>query len=245
MEPWRLPQAQDLNSGSWLVKNFHGKAVDLRAKALIASVAWIIWKSRCNSIFRNITINFSSIVPNAWNLCNNLSTSIIRELPRTFHLNKSIAIFTDASWCLESQAAGLGFIIISNLNCILLAGANVVVASSPIMAEFTAINLALQLCITNGWLPSSLYCDCAGVAQLLKNFNICTAWHIKEEYLMLKKNLGSFPHLFIETIPREENEIADALANFGRTSTHLSLFFQGLDRPHWLEDLCVGRHFSF
>lgn len=146
---------------------------------------------------------------------------------------------------MESRSAGLGFIIISIMNHILIAGSKAAVASSPIMAEFPAINLALQLCISNGWLPTSLLCDCVGVAQLLKNFNVCTAWHIKEDYQLLKRNLGLFPHLFIETIPREDNEIADALASFRRNCNQLSLFFQGLDRPHWLEDLCARRHFIF
>ncbi|XP_039135378.1 uncharacterized protein LOC120272581 [Dioscorea cayenensis subsp. rotundata] len=242
---WNQNDILTLSSGSWLLKNIHGRDLDLRAKALIAAIAWLIWKSRCKLIFNNQPINFSSIVPNAWNLYCNRPTFTFREFPRTSQSNNSIKIFTDASWCMESRLAGLGFIIISNVNQILIAGAIAAVATSPIMAEIVAINLALQLCISNDWLPSSLFCDCAGIAQLLKNFNACTAWHIKEEYQLLKQNLGFFPYLFIETIPREDNAIADALASFGRNCSQLSLFFQGLDRPHWLDDLCNRHHLFF
>ncbi|XP_039121964.1 uncharacterized protein LOC120258569 [Dioscorea cayenensis subsp. rotundata] len=229
----------------WLLKNIYGRDVDLRAKAFIAFVAWIIWKSRCNLIFNNRPINFSSIVPNTWIVCYNRSTYTFREFPKTSHLNKSITIFTDASWCEESRSSSLGFIILSNMNHILIAGAKDAVTSSPIMAKFATINLALQFCISNGWLLSCLFCDCAGVAQLLKNFNVCTPWHIKDEYQILKRNLVFFPHLYIESIPKEENEIADALATFDRNSIQLFLFFQGLDRPQWLDDMCSLRHFTF
>lgn len=141
--------------------------------------------------------------------------------------------------------SGLGFIIIANLNHILLVGAMGAKTNSPIMVELAGINLALQFCNSNGWFPDRIFCDCPGVADLLKNFNVCTAWHINEEYIKLKKNLASFPQTCVDYIPQGNNEIADALANFGRLNHQLSLFYQGFDRPTWLEDSCSRRHFVF
>lgn len=242
---WNQNEISLLSFGNWIFKNTYCRDVDLQAKALFASVAWIIWKSRCNLIFNNRLINFSTIVPYAWTLCYNWNLYTFREFSKPSPLNKSKNIFTNDAWSANPCSSGFGFIIIYNMNHILAAGSKCANTSSPIIAEFTAIILALQLCISNGWLHNRLFCDCPGVAQLLKNFNVCTAWHINEEYQKLKRNLVSFPHLCIEIISTDENEIADALATFGRTSPQLSLFFQGLDWPQWHEDICSRRHFIF
>lgn len=102
---------------------------------------------------------------------------------------------------------------------------------SPIMAELAVINLALHFCHSNVWILDNIYCDCPGVADLLKNFSVSTSWHINEEYCKLKRNLDCFPHTCVDYIPREDNEIADILAEFGRLNHQLSLFHQRLDRP--------------
>lgn len=79
----------------------------------------------------------------------------------------------------------------------------------------------------------------------MKNFNPCIAWHYIIEYENMKRNLNNFPHVYIETIPREDSDIAYALVDFGRNDTQLSLFFEGLDCPFWLEDLCSRRNLFF
>lgn len=113
------------------------------AKALIASVAWIIWKIRCNLIFKNSLINYNTIVAKAWSTCLDFNIYFIREFPKPSLSNNGIIIFTNASWCSNPISSGLGFIIIANMNHILLAGAMGAATSSRIMAEFVAINLAL------------------------------------------------------------------------------------------------------
>lgn len=87
--------------------------------------------------------------------------------------------------------------------------------------------------------------DCPGIASLMKNYNICVAWHIDHEYCTLKQNLNNFPNICFETIPCEDNNITNALANFGRQNPQLSLYYQGLDRPIGLKKCVLGNIFAF
>lgn len=81
---------------------------------------------------------------------------------------------------------GLGFIIISNPVNIFLAGSLGLKIDSPIKAEMTAIKLALQQCQNHGWIPDNIYCDCPGLAQILKDYNHCIAWHLIDDIQILK-----------------------------------------------------------
>lgn len=115
----------------------------------------------------------------------------------------------------------------ANLRYILLAGSMGATHDTPIMVEIAAINLALQFCKDRDWKPGYIFCDCPGISNLLKNFNACIAWHLSTEFTKLKQNLNFFPNLHIELIAREDNDVTDALANFGRHNIQLSL----LSRP--------------
>lgn len=131
------------------------------------------------------------------------------------------------------------------MKCILLAGAKGDTARSLFEAEIAAVNLVFQFCTEIVGILPRLYYDCPGVIHLLKNFNACVAWHVKDEYHRMKQYLSDFPNTSLETIAREDNVIVDAFASFGRHNPQLTLFFQGLDRPTWLEDFCARKNFCF
>lgn len=133
----------------------------------------------------------------------------------------------------------------ANLRYIFLVGSMGAKHDTLIMAEIAAVNLALQFCKDRDWKPSRIFCDCSGIPNLLKNFNACIAWHLSTEFTKLKQNLNFFPNLHVELISREDNDVADALANFGRHNVQLALFFQGLNRPCWLEDIRRRKNISF
>lgn len=148
-------------------------------------VAWIIWKNRCNLIFKNTQINYNLIVPRAWSIFQDFTKNFSREflIPQCY--NNFITIYTDASWDSNSILAGLGFIIIVNMKCIFLDGAIGATTRSPLEVKIAAINLALQFCTDNRWDSARLCCDCSGVIQLLKICNACVAWHVTLRLLML------------------------------------------------------------
>lgn len=104
-------------------------------------------------------------------------------------------------------------------------------SSFPIQAKIDAINLAFHTCIDNGWTPDQVFCDCSGVAQLLKHYNVSIARHITADFQNMKENLAKFPNASIGTISRDLNNFIDALANFGKSNLQFSLFFRGMDRP--------------
>lgn len=102
-----------LNSGTrlWQIR-------DCWAKALIATITWLIWKQHCNLVFRNEPLNPNVIIPRPWSLCVEFSRQSIREYDFLWANSSFICIFIDASWSTNSRLAGLGFSIITNSNCI-------------------------------------------------------------------------------------------------------------------------------
>lgn len=82
----------------------------------------------------------------------------------------SISIFTDVSWCFETCYSGLGFIVIANLKAILVAGSFGTMCDNPTIAEYAAMNMALQTCEDLGWKPDRVFCDCPGIQSFLKKF---------------------------------------------------------------------------
>lgn len=158
-----------------------------------------------------------------------------------------ITIFTYASWTSNSSPSGLGFVITINSNSLLLARAASDTFDTLFIAEMVTINLALSVCTDWAWCPDWICCDCPGITQLLKCYCPSIVWHMNTEYEKLKRylKLECFSHTSIKTISREENDIVDALANFGRSNPRLSLFLHGKDRLAWLEDLFALRNLSF
>ncbi|XP_039120499.1 uncharacterized protein LOC120256866 [Dioscorea cayenensis subsp. rotundata] len=239
----------DLNflcSGRWLEYYDRNRKDCDQVKALIATMAWIIWKERYNHIFQNANLNLVSIPVRAINHCNNFfRDNNIREFSGPSLSPKSIFIYADASWTSASKCAGLGFIIVANPGLVLLAGASGTSHSTPLDAEIDAICLALQHCKDFNWQPTIICCDCPRVEQLSRNFHPCISWRASNLLNKLKQLMKDFPDISISTIPREKNSIADELAAFGLLNPSLSLFFRGLDRHYWLDELCASHNLFF
>ncbi|XP_039128406.1 uncharacterized protein LOC120264644 [Dioscorea cayenensis subsp. rotundata] len=238
-----------LCNGSWLTCNFLCAFSCDFARALIALVAWHIWTVRCHKIFRHSLPNFSQIPSKAWAsahdyfsvhgfLCRNLTRGLI-----PFH--PALWVFSDAAWDPLTGKAGFGFIITTNRNIILLAGAAGDTCASSIDAELHAIHLALTHCCSNNWSPSKLYSDCRCALDLIDNFNNVTAWRSADIIHSIKRFTYQWPDLTWEHVPRDFNCVADSLAHFGSLNPQISLFAQGRDRPRWLDDLCSSSNFSF
>lgn len=149
----------DLNflcSGKWLFYNGRNRKDNNQIKTLIATITWIIWKERCNHIFKNNQPNLGSILSRAYTYCENFyiaNGNNNREYSIPSQSYKSIFFFTDASWNSFSENKGLGFLIITNSGMVLLAGSLGTNYSSPLNAEIDAICMGLQLCKDNNWKP--------------------------------------------------------------------------------------------
>ncbi|XP_039130370.1 uncharacterized protein LOC120266776 [Dioscorea cayenensis subsp. rotundata] len=242
------PDFQFLSSGSWLTLKTHNRMENFKTKALIASTAWLIWKERCNCIFQNLTPKLGNILTRANAYCEDFfsaSGKNHRELLRLNSTSNSIFIYTDASWRNISQCAGLGFIIITNPGKILLAGALGAHHDSPINAELDAICHALSICRERSWFPNRIFTDSPGAAKLAQNPHPCIAWQSTGMIIKLRNILHDFQNICVSTIPRDENLLANELVVFGRINPHLSLFFRGMDRPNWLEEICSCLNLSF
>lgn len=223
------------SSFAWLTCRFTSKNLDAFFKALVATTAWIIWKDRCNLVFNGWAPKFHSIFPTAWSYCTSYFNAIGKnhwEFSNPYNPSSLINLYTDASWTDPMACSGLGFIATTNSG---------LMTDSPIVA----VNLALGHYFSRGWLPHNIFSDCPNIAHMLKHFNNCVAWPLKPDIDALRLKLNTSPFSDIITINREENQIVDALANHARSHPHLSLFFQGLDRPRWLEELCRSLNLFF
>ncbi|XP_039143960.1 uncharacterized protein LOC120281070 [Dioscorea cayenensis subsp. rotundata] len=237
-------------SSNWLTSRISSMFSNDFFKALIATIAWIIWKDRCNLIFKNWQPKFHTIYSRAWRLCQDFFKSVGKDFREfsypslSFSSWRSINLFTDASWSSSSVSCGLGFIA--------TALAKSCLQDLWVAARILHFLLRLRLSIlrlTIASLKTGFLIEFSVIAQVsLAYSNTSTAvWRGAFNLAIdsLKIKLLNFPCSDFKSIPRSDNLIADALANFGRSNPHLSLFDQGLDRPRWLEDLCRSLHFFF
>ncbi|XP_039113810.1 uncharacterized protein LOC120249385 [Dioscorea cayenensis subsp. rotundata] len=238
-----------LSNGSWLTCNFKCVFNSDFVRALIASVALRIWTARCFFIFHQTPPNFNQIPSKAW--ADTYAFFSVHDLfGRNFSSPShpphfSLMVYTDASWDPFSGKSGFGFLILTNRNLILLAGAAGSVCSSPLEAELRAILLATEHCHLNGWTPCKLFSDCRCAIQMIIDTCNTTAWRFTDLIHAIKDITFLWPDFSWEHIDRDFNTFADCLAHFGRSNPALSLFAQGRDRPRWIEDLCSSLNFSF
>lgn len=165
---------QTLHIGQWLLSS-----PSPWTKALIAMVVWLIWKARCNLIFKTWNPHLNTIISRAWSLCSdffNASSKITRESSSLLLTTNSILIFSDASRVESSGDSGLGFLVVSHSGFILLASCDHAYLDSPLQAELAAILLALRLCVNSSWSPDWIFTDCPRITKILKDFNPCVAW---------------------------------------------------------------------
>lgn len=59
------PNNDFLSSENWITCNFNSPMNNYLIKALVATTTWIIWKSRCNLIFKNCKPNYQNITDKA------------------------------------------------------------------------------------------------------------------------------------------------------------------------------------
>lgn len=204
-----------LSSGNWLIFKNHTRSNDAWAKALISSMALIVWKECYNYIFKKTIPRFDNIIARAGNLCSDLfraSGKIYKEssssctLPHSLH---TISVFLDISCHSRTWYTGLGFLIISNSGLIFLIGSLGAVHSSPVSAEIDVVIHVLDVYRERNQNPIRICCDCPGITRLLEHHHPCNYWHFNPEIQKLRHLPHFFQHTSIVTIPREDNNIAD------------------------------------
>lgn len=79
---------EGFSSGSWLSQN--NPIYDLRTKSIIVVTSWLIWKARCNLVFRQDAPDFQSIPIKAINHAREYMHNL---LPSTLESNSFLTIF--------------------------------------------------------------------------------------------------------------------------------------------------------
>lgn len=203
-----------LAQGSWLTTNFNCNTNCDFARAVFASFAWLIWTSRCNFIFKQLAPNFPAIPDKAWSFAHNVFTAKGLSGLRTPSFSRpsklSIFVSTNAAWDLRSGSAGYGFIIYTNFNSVLLAGAAGEHCSSSLEAELKAIAFLLRHCCLNGWVPDTL----SRIAEMLFVFSM----------ISITSLLGVYPTELMISSPLSISGPASLLIMSTEASTLLLIF---------------------
>lgn len=107
---------------------------------------------------------------------------------------------------------GLGFILVNDDRCIILANAISPLAESSLHAKILALRVALDHYCEWQPNPIQVLCDCTLVLEILDGDNPCMAWRFQDEVNNVNQFTRINADLVIDYNPKDFNGVADALA---------------------------------
>lgn len=158
-----LDRIGSLTSGEWITKSWKVKCGDACFKAVMASCAWMIWKARCDWIFKRIAPDFLQNGYRAVDMVVSLEKKLTLRAGKLCHFpfNSSLSLFTDAAWIEQTHCCGMGFVLVNRHKTILLAGATFGRAVSCVRRELLALSGSLKSCLERNVQLQNIYIDCA------------------------------------------------------------------------------------
>lgn len=108
-----LREIASFTDGEWLTMNWNTRYGNKCFKAVLASYAWLLWKARCNVVFKSSIPNFRQIGHQANDLVRSLDHDLRLSAGKLsfFPFNSALYLFTDAAWVEQNQSCGLGFVL--------------------------------------------------------------------------------------------------------------------------------------
>ncbi|XP_039145745.1 uncharacterized protein LOC120282984 [Dioscorea cayenensis subsp. rotundata] len=243
---WRLVSAaigkqvsflDGFSSGHWLSPT--NSVYDLRDQSVIAVTSWLIWKSRCNLIFRNESPDFNAIHVNALSHVREFSLSPTylsgsRLILNNFSLIDSPFLFVSSLGKGEARDYGAGFYLSNACSQIICAGCCNNLADSILEADALALLIALGSLHASDLSSCTIFIASNDLYHLIQSDAIHFAWRLRPLISSLSDYLSSLGHPRICIIPKAWLAIANSLALHGLNSHVLTLFHQGKDLPRWL-----------
>ncbi|XP_039113706.1 uncharacterized protein LOC120249264 [Dioscorea cayenensis subsp. rotundata] len=233
-------------AGQWLVSANGGFSKFV--KAVVVATGWLLWKARCNSIFKLEPPQFGLIARRAFALAQEYSYANGRNVGKNLILNNFISLdgpflFT-ASFCSRDlELGGAGFLLVNSDYVVSLAGCGPVLINSETDAEIKALSLALQVAGLHGVRFRHIFLSCSALHSSLMTDGVVDDWLAAAVFSGLQSQLCEMDFPSIHVIPRDWNLCAARLASHNVSLHSLSLFFQGRDLPRWLMKVFLANGF--
>lgn len=222
-------------SGAWVIC----QAFSSFAKAVIASVAWHIWKARCDAIFRDSSINVRLISFRAFHFAKNNFTSHSPVFGRKLLLNNftdsdSLFLFSAAYWNEDTKVSSAGFFISNSQYNLSLVGCCPLDASSKLDASIQAIIFALRIVLKDHVSVRNIFISCPDLMDLYSSYNSRRDCLFRGKINTLMHLISAYNQPRIHDIPKIWTSPAYKLACFASNLHSTSLFHSGKELPRWI-----------
>lgn len=191
----------------------------IAAGTLASWIVWSLWISRNQLIFENReftpveTLRKALSYAREWTVAQMPSTNqsarpLIGIEPRPLRPGEC-SVFTDAAWNATSGNAGLGWIVDDAASSTQHSATSTLV-TSPLMAEFLAVNAAITFALSCGFDAITIFSDSQVLVNTIKRKEMkLEIYGILQDIYQLSSSFMSFKIVFI---PRVDNSKADLVA---------------------------------
>lgn len=125
----------------------------------------------------------------------------------------SVKLFSDGASKNNPGEAGIGFVLTSSEDEILLTGRKYIGTSTNNFAEYTALLLGLETCIRQRYEYIDAYLDSELIVRQIKGIYQIKSIDLKPLKKRIDELISQLKGFSITHIPRSQNAIADKLAN--------------------------------
>lgn len=208
-------------------------------KSIIAATAWLIWKSRCDVIFRNASINIPVIACRALSHVQDFCASNRCLLGQKLILNNftcadELFLFSHSSSNPDTSVCSAGFFLSNSNYVVHLAGYCPISRNDSSLDEFSALFAALQSVLVNRLNIKHIFVNTSTIPSILCRPNPVTMWRFCSQLANIRSLLTALGSPSIHCIPLTWMTPAINLAAHGINSSDENLFLFGRDLPHWI-----------
>ncbi|XP_057444680.1 uncharacterized protein LOC130736924 [Lotus japonicus] len=186
-----------------------------RDNTLFCAMAWNLWKWRNSFVFEQVpwqpgdvmrrihldTVEF-----------HRLAQGTQRSNPIASDGINSVMLYTDGSWNPQVNRMGSGGVLLDEIGCWICGFAASLGGGDALKSELLAMKKGLTHVWEMGIKSVTCYTDCLEAQQIItNNQDVDTYWH-KDEIIAIRALLNKEWRVFVNYVPRERNQVADALA---------------------------------
>ncbi|XP_039142228.1 uncharacterized protein LOC120279366 [Dioscorea cayenensis subsp. rotundata] len=229
-----------VDDGVWLDFSSNGNSLFLAS--IIAATLWQIWKSRCNLIFRQDSLDISKMANLVILHVKDFAVSSNGHLMRNYMMNNrpypgALGVFSAAAWNITTGKGGLGFMAINSNVTVCCAGFCPSGLADGVDMNLKALCWALDYIIISRECCSNIFISSEDLWMKICSNEGLISWRQDRSLDCLRRLLLQLNQPRIDAIPHYWNRVAAALAGHGMHASQLSLFHMGLEKPKWLMKL--------
>lgn len=228
---------EGFSTGNWLSPN--NPDYDLRAQSIIVVTSWLIWKARCNLIFRQEAPDFHSIPIKAINHVREYTQSSSFNFGKqlilsNFSITDSPFLFVTSMGNRETNTHGAGFYLTNGYSQLICAGCCNNYVETNLEAESLALLAALGSLHASDLQVKTIFITCTELYNIIKTGCARHAWRLNPLIISINDYLSSLDLPRVCIIPKAWMTVANDLAVQGVNSHALTLFHHGKGLPRWL-----------